>query len=76
MNRKKAPVLREDRGQEAVIRLLVDYARARRRPSVSPEGKAVVMDMSIRMRDWVISTALVNTKKPGGPPGNRVLAFI
>jgi hypothetical protein len=34
-----------------VFRRFVDYARMRRRPSVSPEGKAVVIDIGMEIRD-------------------------
>jgi hypothetical protein len=33
-----------------VIRRFVDYARARRRPSVSPMGVAVVIDIDMGVR--------------------------
>jgi hypothetical protein len=82
---KTAPILmREDRGRAAVVRRFVDYARARRRPSVSPEGVTVVVDIDMRVRvqriegpgrlwnEW----ARADTKKPGEPPGDRVLAII
>jgi hypothetical protein len=35
----------------AVFRRFVDYARVRCRPSVSPEGKAVVIDIDMEIRD-------------------------
>jgi hypothetical protein len=54
MKKKKAPILGEDRGRAAMVRRFVDYARARRRPSVSPEGKAVVIDIVVCIRDWRI----------------------
>ena len=48
---KTAPILmREDRGRAAVVRRFVDYARTRRRPSVSPEGNAVVIDIDVSVR--------------------------
>jgi hypothetical protein len=49
---KTAPILGEDRGRGGGAPPVVDYACARRRPSVSPEGKAVVIDidMCIRVR--------------------------
>jgi hypothetical protein len=49
---EKAPTLvREDRGRAAVIRrFVVDYACTRRRPSVSPDGKAVVIDIDMCVR--------------------------
>jgi hypothetical protein len=50
MKKEKAPILGEDRGKSALFRRFVDYARARRRPSVSPEGKAVVIDMHMSIR--------------------------
>jgi hypothetical protein len=34
-----------------VFRRFVDYACTRRRPSVSPEGKAVVIDIGMCIRD-------------------------
>jgi hypothetical protein len=33
-----------------VFRRVVDYARVRRRPSVSPEGKAAIIDMHMSIR--------------------------
>ena len=52
---------------------VVDYARMRCRPSVSPEGKAVVIDMHMSIRaarsTEIIGFELVKTKKPGEPPG-------
>jgi hypothetical protein len=52
VEKKKAPILvEEDRGRAAVLRRLVDYARMRRRPSVSPEGKAVVIDIDMCIRE-------------------------
>jgi hypothetical protein len=52
---KTAPILmREDRGRAAVVRRFVDYARTRRRPSVSPMGVAVVVDIDMCIRVWRI----------------------
>jgi hypothetical protein len=34
-----------------VIRRFVDYARTRRRPSVSPEGRTVVIDIVVCIRE-------------------------
>jgi hypothetical protein len=34
-----------------VFRRFVDYARMRCRPSVSPQGKAVVIDIDMEIRD-------------------------
>ena len=67
-----------------MVRRFVDYARARRRPSVSPEGKAVVIDIVACIRegriDWAgrlwSEQARADTKMPGEPPGDRVLAII
>jgi hypothetical protein len=36
----------------AVRRFVVDYACTRGRPSVSPEGKAVVVDIGVCIRGW------------------------
>jgi hypothetical protein len=51
VKKEKAPILEEDRGRAAVFRRFVDYARMRCRPSVSPEGKAVVIDIDMGIRD-------------------------
>jgi len=67
-----------------VFRRFVDYACTRRRPSVSPEGKAVVMDIDMCIRARRIDEperlwgeqARADTKMPGEPPGVRVLAII
>ncbi|MDQ6634925.1 MAG: hypothetical protein M3Z10_09245, partial [Gemmatimonadota bacterium] len=50
--KRKSPGPREeDRGRAAVFRRVVDYARVRGRPSVSPDGKAVVIDIDMGIRD-------------------------
>ena len=85
MKMKTAPILtREDRGRAAVFRRFVDYARTRCRPSVSPMGVAVVIDIDMCIRVWRIAEsellcdeqARADTEKPGEPPGDRVLAII
>ena len=49
---KKAPILAgEDRGRSAMVRRFVDYACTRGRPSVSPDGKAVVIDIDMCIRE-------------------------
>jgi hypothetical protein len=40
-----------------MVRRFVDYARTRRRPSVSPEGKAVVIDIVVCIREGRIDWA-------------------
>jgi hypothetical protein len=48
---KTAPILMgEDRGRAAVFRRFVDYACTRRRPTISPEGKVVVIDIDMCVR--------------------------
>jgi hypothetical protein len=74
----------EDRGRAAKVRRFVDYARMRCRPSVPPEGDAVVIDIVVCIRERSIGepclrcgeAARADTKKPGEPPGDRVLAII
>jgi hypothetical protein len=48
---------REDRGRAASVCRFVDYARARRRPSVSRAEKPVVIDMRMYIRVCCIPTA-------------------
>jgi len=60
-----------------VFRRVVDYARMRCRPSVSPNGKAVVIDMLISIRaardiEMICIVDAWKTKKPGELPGVAV----
>jgi hypothetical protein len=77
-----APILGEDRGRLGDHRRIVDYARARNRPSISPEGKVVVVDLRMSIRERVIGVSALQSNKgtkqksPAEPPGDRVLAFI
>jgi hypothetical protein len=50
MEKNEAPIRGEDRGRLGIVRRFVDYARARRRPSISPEGKAGVIEMRMSIR--------------------------
>jgi hypothetical protein len=66
-----------------VFRRVVDYARARRRPSVSPEEKPMVIESRMNIRAARSTEMFVieigkNKKKPGEPPGIvfRVLALV
>jgi hypothetical protein len=55
VKKETAPILAgEDRGRAAVLRRFVDYARMRRRPSVLPEGNAVVIDIDMGIGELCI----------------------
>ena len=47
---ERAPILGRGSGLVGSVSPIFDYARARRRPSVSPEGKAAIIDMHMSIR--------------------------